>query len=123
MKYSPPMRILVTWSDRGRDGPSPAHHGTRPSSDRGPVVRLVEHGEGWDRAIVLTTDEGRHAAATLLRELREHGLPDVELRVLEVDDPTDHAQLFRALGPIVEELAELIKHGDAHVDVCLSAGT
>jgi DNA-binding NtrC family response regulator len=117
------MRMLVTWSDRGRDGPSPAHHGPRPSSDRGPISRLLEHGDGWDRAMVLTTDDGRHAAAGLLRDLRDHGLLDVELRVLEIDDPTDHAQLFHALGPIVEELAELAKRGDAQIDVCLSAGT
>ncbi len=117
------MRMLVTWSDRGRDGPSPAHHGPRPSSDRGPIARLLEHGDGWDRAMVLTTDEGRHAAASLLRDLRDHGAPEVELRVLEIDDPTDHAQLFHALGPIVEELSELARHGDAAIDVCLSAGT
>jgi DNA-binding NtrC family response regulator len=114
------MRMLVTWSDRGRDGPSPAHHGQRPSSDRGPVARLVEHGEGWDRALVLTTEEGRLSAARLVRELREGGLSEVELRVLELDDPTDHAQLFSALTPIVTELAE---HTDLHIDVCLSAGT
>jgi DNA-binding NtrC family response regulator len=114
------MRVLVTWSDRGRDGPSPAHHGQRPSSDRGPVSRLVEHGEGWDRAVVLTTEEGQLSAASLVRELRERGVPEVELRVLEVEDPTDHAQLFLALTPIVTQLAEDTDQG---IDVCLSAGT
>jgi DNA-binding NtrC family response regulator len=113
-------RTLVTWSDRGRDGPSPAHHGQRPSSDRGPVSRLVEHGEGWDRAVVLTTPEAQLSAASLLRELREAGLSEVELRVLEVEDPTDHAQLFEALTPIVTELGE---HEETDLDVCLSAGT
>jgi DNA-binding NtrC family response regulator len=114
------IRTLVTWSDRGRDGPSPAHHGPRPSSDRGPVLRLVEHGEGWDRALVLTTDDGRRSAAGLVRELREVGLSEVELRVLDIEDPTDHAQLFSALTPLVTEFAE---HADRCIDVCLSAGT
>jgi transcriptional regulator with GAF, ATPase, and Fis domain len=40
--------------------------------------------------------------------------------VLEVDDPTDHAQLFAALTPIVTELAE---RDELQLDVCLSAGT
>jgi hypothetical protein len=66
--------MLVTWSDRGRDGPSPAHHGQRPSSDLGPVLRLVDHGDGWEQALVLTTPEAQLSAASLVRELRERGV-------------------------------------------------
>ncbi|PRQ08525.1 Transcriptional regulatory protein ZraR [Enhygromyxa salina] len=117
---SPPMRTLLTWSDRGRDGPAPDHQGQRPRSDRGPLMRLLEHGEGWDRVVVLCLEDGGRAAAGLVRELRElDHAPAVELRILELDDPSDHAQLFTVLGPTVAQF-----RGDSgSLDVCLSAGT
>jgi DNA-binding NtrC family response regulator len=111
------MPTLLTWSDRGVSGPAPTHHNPRPPTDRGPVMRLLDHGEGWERVVVLAIEAGRTPALGLVHDLRARGC-EVELRVLPIDDPSDHAQLFRALGPVVESLASV-----GSLDVCLSAGT
>jgi len=78
----------------------------------GPVRRLLAHADRpYDRVVVLTTE----AALPGARQLRDD--VDGQLRLVDVSDPSDHAQLFAALGPVVEDL-----RGE-RVDVCLSAGT
>ncbi len=102
-------RTLLTWTDRPV-GPL-SHHRPRPEGDVGPVRRLVVHEPPYDRVVVLTTEASLPGARQLQAEL------GAELRLVDVRDPSDHAQLFAALGPVVDEL-----RGQG-VDVCLSAGT
>lgn len=113
-------KTLVTWSDRGVIGPTPGHHTARPSNDRGPVMRLIEQPESHDvyeRVVVLATGEGEQPAQALVKELRAH-VPDVQLQRLTLRDPSDHAELFGVLEPIVQRLSDV-----ANLDVLLSAGT
>src|SRR5688500_1666619 len=117
---APPMKLLLTWSDRGTGGPRPSHHGERPREDRGPVQRLLDQPEcsgRYDAAWVLTTPAGLAPAGTLAAALRE-AIRTVELRALDVDDPSDFEQLFRAVGGLLEALP-----AEAEIDVLLSAGT
>ncbi|MEQ1572468.1 MAG: sigma 54-interacting transcriptional regulator [Myxococcota bacterium] len=110
------MRTLLTWSDRGA-GPVPDHHGPRPAADRGPVMRLLELGgrPRYDRVLVLVPASGLPGARRLADEAGAYAR--VELRLVELTDPSDHAQLFNAIGPLADEL-----RGD-EVEVVLSAGT
>jgi DNA-binding NtrC family response regulator len=108
---------LLTWTDRA-GGRIPDHHGPRPTSDRGPILRLLEHGDArYSRVLLLCMPRSRGPSEQLAAELRAQ-VPRVELRELAVDDPSDFAQLFAALG----ELGELVEPGAA-CDVLLSAGT
>ena len=92
-------KTLVSWSDRGVAGSKPSHHGTRPKTDRGPVMRLVEESEcTYDKAIIVATKAGESAAQELVDELREQ-LREVELITLPLDDPSDYSALFSALQP------------------------
>ncbi|HEU4535470.1 MAG TPA: sigma 54-interacting transcriptional regulator, partial [Polyangiaceae bacterium] len=114
--------LLLVWSDRGVEGPSPSHHARRPSSDRGPVLRLLEQEESrgrYDELWVLTTPAGAGPAEALVREAGAH-VGRVELRTLPLDDPSDYNRLFRALRPLVRELG---KAGGRPADVLLSSGT
>ena len=106
------MPTLLTWTDRP---PGPlAHHRPRSPEDTGPVRRLLDHADlTYDRVLVLTTDAGLPGARALQQAIGKAA----RLRLVDVTDPSDHAQLFAALGPIVEELR------GQRVDVCLSAGT
>ncbi len=113
--------LLLAWSDRGVEGPAPAHHARRPASDRGPILRLLEqdesrgrYGELW----VVTTPSGAGPARALVREAEAH-VGRAEVRALAVDDPSDYNRLFRALRPLVRELGR----GARPVDVLLSSGT
>jgi len=111
---------LLTWSDRGVTGVVPAHHGPRPAGDQGPVVRLLSQPESkgrYGRVLVVTTADGLAPARRLALDAAPF-VPDVEVAVVKVTDPTDHEQLFGALGAVVERLP-----ADAPVDVLLSAGT
>jgi two-component system response regulator AtoC len=110
------MRTLVTWSDRGA-GPAPDHHVPRPTDDRGPVLRLLEHGPTYDRVVVVVSPAGLSGARRLAAEA-EARCGRVELRLVDVDDPSDHSAIFRALGPLVDALPA----GEG-TDVLLSAGT
>jgi DNA-binding NtrC family response regulator len=107
------MSTLLTWSDRGA-GPR-AHHAPRPADDAGPVLRLLAHQPRYERMIVLSTPAGLIGARGLVADAGER-VGRVELRLLDVDDPSDHAALFEALGPLVAEV-------DGPADVLLSAGT
>jgi DNA-binding NtrC family response regulator len=115
-------RNLLTWSDRGIDGPAPAHQVRRPPSDRGPVLRLLDETprrDSYHRAVLLTVPSGLARAQTLAEDMKPQ-VGDIEVRVVEVDDPSDYAALFEALGTLVADL----ERGDARpLDVLLSAGT
>ncbi|MEM9489427.1 MAG: RNA repair transcriptional activator RtcR family protein, partial [Myxococcota bacterium] len=83
-------------------------------------MRLVEQPESrglYDRALVLATVAGQELVQTLVADLREH-IPSVDLLVVELRDPTDYAEIFRALEPVVERI-----DATAPVDIVLSAGT
>jgi DNA-binding NtrC family response regulator len=109
------MKTLLTWTDRA-GGRIPDHHGPRPSSDRGPILRLLEHGDArYARVVLLCIPRSREASEPLVTELREQ-IAKVDLRELDVDDPSDYAQLFAALGPALADL-------EGECDVLLSAGT
>jgi two-component system, NtrC family, response regulator AtoC len=116
------QRMLLTWSDRGIDGPAPAHQAKRPASDRGPVLRLLDETarrDAYHRAVVLTVPAGLARAQALAGDMAAQ-VGTVEVRVVGVDDPSDHAALFAALGPLA---AELERGERANVDVLLSSGT
>jgi two-component system response regulator AtoC len=114
------LAILLTWSDRGASGPPPAHHGKRPDSDRGPIARLLaqpESRERYDHLAILSTTAGEAPARALAEDLARTW-PRVDLTPLVVDDPSDYAQIFRALEPVIAALP-----ASAECDVLLSAGT
>jgi DNA-binding NtrC family response regulator len=115
-------RTLLTWSDRGVDGPAPAHQIRRPASDRGPVLRLLDetpHRDRYERAIVLSVPQGLARTQALAAEMAAH-VATVEVRAVSLDDPSDYAALFAALGSLVGELE---RGTHAPLDVLLSAGT
>lgn len=109
------MTILLTWSDRGAST-RPSHRQSRRRGDVGPVKRLIDAPENagrYDHVVVLTTTEGRRGAAELVDELRPCS---AEVRVVELADPSNHADVFAAAKEVTADL-----HGD--IDVVLSAGT
>jgi DNA-binding NtrC family response regulator len=120
------QRILVTWADRGVDGPAPAHQVRRPVTDRGPVMRLLEETpkrEAYQRAIVLTIPAGLGRSHALVEDMRAH-VAGVEVRAIDVEDPSDYAGLFARLVPLARELDALASSPPgARVDVLLSSGT
>ncbi|HRC55768.1 MAG TPA: sigma-54 dependent transcriptional regulator [Kofleriaceae bacterium] len=128
VRAEPSRRLLLTWSDRGIDGPAPAHHAARPAGDRGPVMRLLEHTERrlrYQRAIVLTVPAGVQRAQALAQDMRTH-VPEVQVRELPLEDPSDYAALFSALSPLVAELGDGSPAAPAatpEIDLLLSAGT
>lgn len=112
------MVTLLTWSDRGTS-PHPAGSG-RPSHDLGPVRRLVEEPESrgrYHRAMVLVPQRGAAAAEGLCEDLRAR-IPQVDLQVVDLDDPSDYAGVFRVVRTEIERAAL-----SGPVDVILSAGT
>src|ERR1043166_7893796 len=114
-------RLLLTWSDRGIDGPSPAHHAQRPASDRGPVLRLLDETprrDAYQRALVLTAPDGLRRAHALADDMKPQ-VGNVEVRAVDIADPSDHAALFAVLAPIAAELTR----APHSIDVVLSAGT
>jgi DNA-binding NtrC family response regulator len=116
----PVPRALLSWSDRGVAG---RHHGPRPATDRGPVLRLLEQDESrYDAALLLSVTDGRAGAESLAADLGRH-VPAVEVRALAVDDPSDYRQLFRALGKVTPQLDKRWPRPAWQIDVLLSAGT
>ena len=113
-------RGLVTWSDRGVTGRTGRGDGAH---DEGPVLRLLRQPEAgpYGKVWVLSSREGKAGAERLVSELDRFS-PAAELRVLNVGDPSDYARVFKALGPVVEELTEAVASG-WELDVLLSAGT
>lgn len=116
---------LITWSDRGVTGPIPAHHGNRPASDQGPIRRLVREWKArpaYASAWVLTTPAGEANARRLCDELAS-SIQRVECCVLPLSDPSDHGQLFHALRPVIQQIAQASPGERWQHDVLLSAGT
>ena len=121
----PPRRLLLTWADRGVDGPAPAHPAARRPDDRGPVLRLLDHTEPrarYHRALVLTIPTGRARAQALARDMSAQ-VDAVEVREIAVDDPSDYRALFTELAPLVAEVGRAAPPDAWEVDVLLSAGT
>ncbi|HVK62931.1 MAG TPA: sigma-54 factor interaction domain-containing protein, partial [Polyangium sp.] len=116
-------RALLTWSDAGVTGRTPSHHAPRPSSDRGPVLRLLDQDESrYEVAWVLTIPEGEAPARSLCRSI-EARIGKVELVVVPVPDPSDYGMLFRALGSLVGRAKSELLASNVALDVLLSAGT
>jgi DNA-binding NtrC family response regulator len=125
---------LITWTDRAgtpartsrdSDAGRGPQRGPERASDRGPVLRLLEQPESLDRyacAWVLTTPSAARPTQALVRELAAR-VPRVELRTLEVEDPSDYGQVFRALGPLCSEIRRAHRAPGWSLDVLLSAGT
>jgi DNA-binding NtrC family response regulator len=112
---------LLTWSDAGTDGPSPAHQAPRPAGDRGPVLRLLDQEESrYDAVWILTIPAGQQRSAALAAAVPA---AVVEVQPVDLDDPSDYAKLFRALGPVVAAAKRAFPAGAWEVDVLLSAGT
>ncbi len=113
------MRILLTWSDWHVGRPQNAHDGR----DLGPTRRLLAvGGRTYDTVLMLAARPDRTAARALAADIGRHvGAPtvgEVLVEILDVTDPSDHAQLFAALVPVVRALPP-----EAEVDVLLSSGT
>lgn len=105
------MKILLTWSDRSPGWSKRGH------SDMGPIMRLVTMGDvDYDAAIVLSTRVTRSASRGLIADLMGY-IDQVDLKILNLPDPSDHGALFEALGPVLKALP------DEDLDVVLSAGT
>jgi len=92
-------------------------------------MRLLESADQssdrpYERALVLATTDGEQPAQPLLVELRAR-IADVQLVTVKLRDPSDHAELFRVLSPIVQRLTmEGRPPGrEPSIDVLLSAGT
>ncbi|MET0409809.1 MAG: sigma-54 dependent transcriptional regulator [Polyangiaceae bacterium] len=114
------MRILLTWTDRSGLEARRGHHVARAPGDRGPILRLLEQRESqraYDAAWVLSTPEFARASESLASDMRAF-VPDVELQVVPIDDPSDHEQLFHSMSEVVRRLPPR-----ANVTVVLSAGT
>ncbi len=123
--YDDPVRLLVTWSDRGVEGPAPAHQGHRPTADRGPVLRLLDESgrkARYDRALLLTVPQGLGRARSLADAMNDH-VGEVEVKVIELEDPSDYGALFKQLVPVATDIERAFPAPRWDVDVLLSAGT
>lgn len=116
---------LLTWTDRGGDRPPAGARAADRSSDLGPVLRLLDQPESAGRygcVWVLTSAKAQAPTRALVAELGRR-VERVELRVLELPDPSDYALLFQALGPLCQEVRRQHRPGSWSLDVLLSAGT
>jgi DNA-binding NtrC family response regulator len=89
------------------------------------VLRLLDETPARDayaRAIVLSVPAGLARARSLADDLAA-SVPQVDVRAVAVDDPSDYAALFAALRPLIAELEPASAGGDPAVDVLLSSGT
>ena len=114
------MRLLLSWSDRSRVEARRTHRVERRPDDQGPLLRLLAQPESqgaYDAAWLLTTPSHAESTEALAADMRRF-VPDVEVRVLPIEDPSDHERLFHALMPIVADVP-----ADADVTTVLSAGT
>ncbi len=121
----PEKRLLLTWSDRGIDGPVPAHHVDRPAADRGPVLRLLDETERrarYQRAVILTVPRGRARAQALAIDMAAQ-VGTVDVREVALDDPSDYRALFKQLVPFAAEVDRAAPGPGWKIDVLLSAGT
>ncbi len=117
------QRALLTWSDAGTEGPTPAHQAPRPAGDRGPILRLLDQDESrYDALWILTIPAGEQPAARLAETVRDK-FPRVEVRVLGIDDPSDYGKLFGTVGPVAAAAKRVFPQKAWGIDVLLSAGT
>jgi DNA-binding NtrC family response regulator len=87
-------------------------------------MRLLEQDESrYDAVWILSVPAGEAPSLALVEQVRAKGTPNVDLRVLNVDDPSDYEKLFLALGPLVAEAARAFPDETWEIDVLLSAGT
>jgi len=108
--------LLLTWTDRA-PVQRPAHQTERPSSDRGPIQRLLDESDtAWREIWLLASPETAGPTELFADALRARGL-DARVWTLDVADPSDHEQLYRGLLPVIDALPP------GPVDVLLSAGT
>jgi DNA-binding NtrC family response regulator len=121
----PAKRLLLTWSDRGVDGPVPSYLVARPAADRGPVLRLLDETERrarYHRAVILTVPQGRRRAVALAKEMAA-AVEQVDVREVPLDDPSDYRALFRELVPFAAEIERSAPAAAWKIDILLSAGT
>lgn len=110
-------RTLLVWSDRGVSGPRPVYYRRPRPADQGPILRFVEHrGKRYARIEVLTVPAGAENARQLSDALAPYAA-HVTIRSVSVSDPSDFAQLFTGLEPVVAA------HAGEDVDILLSSGT
>jgi hypothetical protein len=114
-------RLLITWSDRGVDGPVPSYRNEQPPV----VLRLLDHRENkarYARVLLLTIPRARGPAEELSREVRER-VSDVEVRVVALDDPSDYRALLEQLSRLAQEIERSYASEQWEIDVLLSAGS
>ncbi len=115
------MATLLTWSDRG-SARRAGHRGPLSPGDRGPVLRFAaapEQRDRYDHAIVLSLQSGRYLASQLVDELREY-IRDVEIRLVDLADPSDYEAVFAQTKAIT---ADLQRRSEEDLSILLSAGT
>ncbi len=89
------------------------------------MLRFLEQqepGRRYDRAFLVAGVNGVGPARELADEMRVR-VSEVELRAVELQDPSDYAALFRELMPIVAEVGRVLEASGGEADVLLSAGT
>ncbi len=102
----------------------PAHQAPRPAGDRGPVLRLLDQDESrYDAVWILTIPTGEAPAERLAAAARTRLAFPVEVRTLSLDDPSDYAKLFHAVGPVAAAARRAFPADSCSIDVLLSAGT
>jgi two-component system response regulator AtoC len=86
-------------------------------------LRLLRWAEpAYDAAVVLIPRANRGAGRVLTSEMRRF-IDAVELRVVDLPDPSDHAQLFDAMSDLLPDLPDEARLPESQIDVLLSAGT
>ncbi|MGK0361326.1 MAG: two-component system response regulator AtoC, partial [Bradymonadia bacterium] len=86
-------------------------------------MRLLRWAEpAYDAAVVLIPRANRGAGRVLTSEMRRF-IDAVELRVVDLPDPSDHAQLFDAMSDLLPDLPDEARLPESQIDVLLSAGT
>lgn len=86
-------------------------------------MRLLEQEESRYDAIWILSIPAGEAPSRALVEQASGLCGDVALRVLDVEDPSEYKQLFRALGGLVAEVERAFPAEAWEIDVLLSAGT
>src|SRR5262249_39104225 len=74
------------------------------------------------RALLLTLPSGLAQAEALSREVKEV-VPDVEVRVIALEDPSNYSALFERLTRLAREVQRQFPREGWSVDVLLSAGS
>ena len=84
------------------------------------MLRLLDQPEsGYDAVWILSIPTGEAPTRALAASIG----PTASARVVPIDDPSDYAALFAALGPIAAEARRAFPAPGWSIDVLLSAGT